>query len=141
MAHYTGGCLCGAIRYEISAEPMISGYCQCRDCQRTTGAGHASLMGFPEQAVQLTGTPKYHAVKAESGNTTSRGFCSSCGTWISGRLSAAPGMTVITAGSLDDPALFQPALVVFAKRANPWDMTDQALTQFSAMPPTQPSAP
>ena len=39
---YTGGCACGAIRYEISAEPIAMNDCQCRDCQRTSGAGHGS---------------------------------------------------------------------------------------------------
>ena len=44
---YRGGCRCGAIRYEIAAaEPMLGGQCQCLDCQRETGGGHASFMPF-----------------------------------------------------------------------------------------------
>lgn len=39
---YTGGCACGAIRYEISGEPMFSNDCQCRDCTRESGTGHGS---------------------------------------------------------------------------------------------------
>ena len=44
---YTGGCACGAIRYEISGEPMAMNDCQCRDCQRKSGTGHGSYLTFP----------------------------------------------------------------------------------------------
>ena len=36
---FTGGCACGAIRYEISAEPVFMNDCQCRDCQQSSGTG------------------------------------------------------------------------------------------------------
>ena len=52
---YTGGCACGAIRYEISGEPMVSNDCQCRDCQRRSGTGHGSYLTFPSRKdVKLT---------------------------------------------------------------------------------------
>jgi hypothetical protein len=35
--NFTGGCACGAIRYEVSAEPIVMFNCHCRDCQKTTG--------------------------------------------------------------------------------------------------------
>ena len=41
---YTGGCACGAIRYEISAEPVFMNHCQCLDCQRRSGTGHGSYL-------------------------------------------------------------------------------------------------
>ena len=43
---YTGGCACGAVRYEIPAEPMVMADCQCRDCQRRSGTGHGSYLTF-----------------------------------------------------------------------------------------------
>jgi len=52
---YKGGCACGAIRYEISSEPVFSNDCQCRDCQRESGTGHQSHMTFRRAAVKLTG--------------------------------------------------------------------------------------
>ena len=59
-ALHKGGCACGAVRYEISADPVVSVQCQCRDCQRATGSGHVNAMAFPEDAVRLTGELKYH---------------------------------------------------------------------------------
>jgi hypothetical protein len=43
---YTGGCACGAIRYEVSAEPVVMSDCQCRQCHRDSGTGHGSHLTF-----------------------------------------------------------------------------------------------
>jgi hypothetical protein len=76
---YQGGCLCGAIRYEIAAEPMLAGHCQCHDCQHQTGGGHASFMAVPADALKLTGALRFYESTADSGNTIRRGFCPTCG--------------------------------------------------------------
>ena len=52
---YTGGCACGAIRYEIAAEPIFENHCQCRDCQRKSGTGHGSYLTFPRGGVKHSG--------------------------------------------------------------------------------------
>ena len=46
---YTGGCACGAIRYETSSEPIFENHCQCRDCQKRSGTGHGSYLTFPQR--------------------------------------------------------------------------------------------
>src|SRR6202007_2963981 len=76
----SGACACGAIRYECSAAPLISFNCHCRDCQKTSGSAFLPLIVVPADALKITqGQPKYHAVKADSGRTISRGFCQECG--------------------------------------------------------------
>ena len=47
---YTGGCACGAIRYEISGEPLVMNDCQCRDCQRKSGTGQSAAGSAPSSA-------------------------------------------------------------------------------------------
>lgn len=76
---FQGGCACGAVRYESSADPQFSFHCQCRQCQRASGTGHASLFVVPADALTLRGTLKFHDQKADSGNTISRGLCPACG--------------------------------------------------------------
>ena len=49
---YTGGCACGAIRFEIAGEPLFQNDCQCRDCQRMSGTGHGSYLTFPRTGVK-----------------------------------------------------------------------------------------
>jgi len=135
MAKYVGGCLCGQVRYEIDAEPIVGLQCQCRNCQKRSGTGHASFMAFPKAAVKLTGPLKYHAVKADSGHMASVGFCTECGSHVSGKSTGAPDLVPIMAGTLDDPNLFTPQMVIFAARANAWDRVDPALPKFPGMPP------
>jgi hypothetical protein len=132
---HSGGCACGAIRYEINAEPAMAGMCQCRDCQRATGTGHATAVMFPEPAVKLSGAPKFHAVKADSGNTVNRGFCANCGSPVIARSSGMPDVVTIAAGSLDNPAPYSPQMVVYNKRGHAWDKLDPALPKFEMMPP------
>jgi hypothetical protein len=131
----TGGCACGAIRYSVAAEPVFQALCQCRDCQRASGAGHAGMMVFPEAAIAMTGAPRFHDVKADSGATVSRGFCAACGSPVVNRTSGIPGVMAIAAGSLDEPNRFRPALVMFTKSGHAWDKPDGTLPAFQAFPP------
>lgn len=132
---FTGGCACGAIRYECSTEPVMSLNCHCRDCQRASGSAYASAIVVPTASFQLLkGTPKYHSVKADSGHTTSRGFCPECGSPVLGKIAEEPDIMVIQAGSLDDPSWFQPAMDIYTSRAQPWDFMNPALQKFEKEP-------
>ena len=64
---YTGGCACGAIRYEITAEPIEMNDCQCRQCQRTSGTGHGSYLAFLRTAVTAKGEPQHWDAAATMG--------------------------------------------------------------------------
>ena len=77
---YKGGCACGAIRYEISDEPMVMNDCQCGDCQRMSGTGHGSYLTFPRRsAVKLTGEATQWDMVGDSGNVKTRAFCPPAG--------------------------------------------------------------
>jgi len=72
----TGGCLCGAIRYETAGEPVFTLRCHCRDCQRQSGAAHVPAARFPSAGFRiLLGTPRRYVTKADSGNDIVRVFC------------------------------------------------------------------
>ena len=133
---YTGGCACGAIRYEIGAEPVMAGHCQCRDCQRDSGTGHASHMAFPRAAARLSGRATVWEKAADSGNVVGRAFCPTCGAPVYSTNGAMPELLFIRAASLDDPGRYEPKLVVWAKSGYAWDHTDPALPKFERMPQT-----
>ena len=58
IRRYTGGCLCGALRYEAEGEPLFTGHCYCTDCQKASGSGFIPFMGFTAGAVRFTGAAK-----------------------------------------------------------------------------------
>ncbi|NRR30227.1 GFA family protein [Oxalobacteraceae bacterium] len=132
---YTGGCACGAIRYEISGEPVFSNDCQCRDCQRESGTGHGSHLTFLREGVKLTGEGSHWDMLADSGNMKTRYFCASCGTPVYLTFSAMPQFFSVRAASLDDPGRYRPQVVTYRARGHDWDKVDPALAQFDRMPP------
>ena len=132
---YTGGCACGAIRFEITAEPLFQNHCQCLDCQHASGTGHGSYLTFARQTVKQSGTAVTWAMTGDSGNTKTRAFCPTCGAPVFMTFSAVPDIFTVHAASLDDPARFEPQVITYAERGHPWDRLDPSLTRFDRMPP------
>lgn len=135
---YTGGCACGAIRYEIAAEPVFSNHCQCRQCQHKSGTGHGSYLSFTgRKNVQLSGVATQWEMTADSGNVKRRAFCPSCGSPVYQTYPAMPDVITVHAASLDEPERFRPQVVTYASRGHGWDRLDPALPAFDAMPPAK----
>lgn len=135
MATLTGGCLCGAVRYVADGEVLFSGHCHCRDCQRATGAGHASFIGIGASAVKITGETGGYAVIGDSGLPSVRRFCVVCGSQVFGEGDATPGVLAIYAGTLDDTAQFVPQIAIYTRSRAPWDKPSEALPEFDGAPP------
>jgi hypothetical protein len=131
---YKGGCACGAVRYEISGEPVFQNHCQCRDCQQESGTGHGSFLTFMRDGVKLTGAATHWDIVADSGNVKTRAFCPTCGSPLYLTFKAMPQFMAINAASLDDPGRFKPHAVTYAVRALAWDKLDPALQSFAKMP-------
>ena len=132
---YAGGCACGAIRYETSSEPIFQNHCQCRDCQKRSGAGHGSYLTFPRRAeVAMSGEAKTWRLKGDSGAEKVHAFCPTCGTPVYLTLTAMPELIAVSAASLDDPGQFEPQAVTYAMRGHAWDVMDSALPTFERMP-------
>jgi hypothetical protein len=134
MPSVTGGCACGAVRYECSADPTMAANCYCRDCQHSTGTAMASVLLVPKAALKLTGELKQYEVTGDSGNKVSRGFCPNCGSPILSLLPAMVDFVALKAGSLDDPAQFKPIMQVFMKSAPPWAPVRDDLPKFDEQP-------
>jgi len=136
MTTYKGRCQCGDISYEVTGEPLLSGNCHCRDCQRATGSAMAAVMLFPKEGFKLLqGEAKYYDLKADSGSRISRGFCPNCGSPMFTLLEMAPDAIAIKAASLDDPTLYHPEMHLYTSSAQPWDpIPDDELAKFPKMP-------
>ena len=131
---FSGGCLCGAVRYESAAPPFLCAHCHCVDCRKTSGTGHGTHVVVASNAVTVKGALKAYSRPADSGNIIMRKFCADCGSPVLSINSSVQDMTFIRASSLDDPEVVKPAMVVYASRAVSWDMVDPSLPSFPMMP-------
>jgi hypothetical protein len=133
---YTGGCACGAVRYEISGEPIFMNDCQCRDCQHKSGTGHGSYLTFASrQSVKLKGEAKQWNLLGDSGSVKTRGFCPICGSPVYLTSTATPDFFTVHAASLDDPSRYKPQVVTYTARGYAWDHLDATVPKFEKMPP------
>lgn len=132
---YTGGCACGAVRYEASSEPAVELHCQCRHCQQRSGTGHSSYLVFANRSgVTITGEAKTWRVAGDSGNEKIHAFCPNCGTPVYLTFTAGPDLIAIHPASLDDASQFSPQLVTYSMRGHAWDALDSSLQKFERMP-------
>ena len=129
----SGGCLCGKVRYELTAPMMFGGFCYCVDCRKSSGS-HSASMAVPEAALKLTGETREFSTVGGSGNPVTRVFCPNCGSPIMSK-GARPGVVMLKAGSLDDPEHFKPMASVYVSRAPSWDKPRDGLPAFPEMPP------
>lgn len=131
---YTGGCACGAVRYETHSEPVFENHCQCIDCQKRSGTGHGSYLTFPQKTdVRITGKVSQWSVTADSGHDKHYAFCAACGTPLYVTFDAMPAPIAIHATSLDDPRQFKPQALTYSIRGHAWDAIDPALRKFERM--------
>ena len=138
---FSGGCACGAIRYEATAEPLMMLHCHCRDCQRSSGGPFSSFVIVPKEAFKLLqGSLRFHASPSEAGGMTRRGFCPDCGSPILGMPDSGPQIVGIRPASLDDPSWFNPQMDVWTSDAHPWDEMNSALAKFEKYPSSGDSA-
>lgn len=108
METFTGGCLCGAVRFEAKGRPYRVGICHCMDCRKHHGAlFHASGV-FPEAAVTITGETNAYA---------GRHFCPRCGSTVFGRSGDEVELNI---GSLDAPDQLRPTYELWTVRRESW---------------------
>lgn len=130
----TGGCLCGAVRYEISAKPLGGVNCHCRTCQKSLGAAYFPGLFVPAAAFTVTGHYKEYATVAASGNTVYRAFCHECGTSLFGRNSGFADRRPVSAATLDDPGIYSPKKDMWVADAQPWDFMNPDLPKCQGNP-------
>ena len=125
---HTGQCLCGKVRYTITAEPLGARMCWCRDCQYIASGSPTVNVLFPEDAVSISGDLGTFEMVADSGNTVERGFCPTCGAQMYSKTVNPSGPPMrIRAGTLDDPELIAPQAIIWTDSAPSWAVLDPAL--------------
>jgi hypothetical protein len=131
-----GGCLCGAVRYTVNAEPALVGICHCRDCQKFTGSAFSFLVAVPLAALEIEGDLKTFAKPGDSGQPITRRFCPECGSSIGEEAFTRPGLLLINGGTLDDPGVVTPTLEIYCSRELAWARLDCGTERFDVAAPS-----
>ena len=132
---FFGGCSCGAIRYTSAAEPYVSYICHCTACQKRTTSAFGISLQVPSDGVTIDkGTPKTRIRTADSGNERIQHFCGDCGSSLLGTSEAMKRITVIYAGTLDDPSWVPIMANIWTDSALPWVPMAAEIERFANGP-------
>jgi hypothetical protein len=134
MTRFTGGCLCGALRWEATAEPLYAGHCYCADCRKASGSGFIPFMAFSGDAFIVNGKTITHRLPVGNGRTAVRNSCAVCASLVFGGVVGESEDFNIYAGSLDDPGQFHPKIAIFTRDRPEWALIPPGLKQFETMP-------
>jgi hypothetical protein len=126
----TGGCLCGAVRFEVTEPLVSSGYCHCTRCQRRTGtAASPGARIAPGSLRVLAGAEHIKAYEPDDG--FAKVFCSACGSALWSQSQEDPEVVSIRLGALDDDPGIRPTYRQFVAYAAPWEpIPDDGLERF-----------
>ena len=116
-----GGCLCGAIRYCLSAAPLATMHCHCDNCRKASGAAMLTWLTVDTADFEwLHGEAQRYSYESEHySGTVQRWFCAACGSQL-GWHREDEGTVDLTAGSLDDPGVVEPTHHVFTRGRVRW---------------------
>lgn len=129
-------CDCGAVTLSAKGRVISMFKCGCLHCQKVSGSGHASVVLFPADGIQVTGDTRTHARPADSGATLTRHFCPSCGTTLYAQSSRAPAFAILQAGLFaGQNAWFTPNQLIFARNHPAWDLVDTHMPHHAAYRP------
>jgi hypothetical protein len=116
---YTGSCLCGEVRWRLSARPLAINACHCMDCKKTTGATNVVMLIAKSEAFSSTGKTDTYRKKADSGREMDIHRCAKCGCRMFHHNLASSALVFITAGTLDDSSWAVPTSHIWVEKISP----------------------
>lgn len=132
----SGGCLCGAVRYDATGEPVRFYHCHCSRCRKASGTGHATnLMLCPGRVAWTGGEDRLVRYKLPDAERFATCFCANCGSPLP-RVVPDMELVVIPAGSLDSAPPLEPQARIFWDSRADWSCAAGDLPVFSEYPPT-----
>ena len=131
----SGGCQCGAIRYELSRGPLELCVCHCTECRKQSASAFGISYIVPQTALRLTqGEPRFWSRPTDTGNTLDCVFCGECGTRLWHQRRGATDTLSIKGGSLDKPPDLSQATHIWTSRMLPGIVLPPGVRQFPGEP-------
>lgn len=117
----SGRCLCGAVSYRATTEPVATAICHCTDCQRQSGAPFSLNVLVAADALTIDGElSSFETIGTETGQPRNRRFCGTCGSPILTELAEMAGLVALKAGTLDDHSWLEPQLDLWCDSKQAW---------------------
>ena len=131
----TGGCLCGAVKYKILAEPYTVYACHCTDCQTSIGSSFTLAMNLPTNGLEiLCGEPRVFVRQRADGRKKNIFRCPECLTTLWGvRIQGAEYINIY-AGTLDDTSFLKPVAHLWFRSAQPWILKPKDVLVYEKQP-------
>nr|WP_314445920.1 GFA family protein [uncultured Sphingomonas sp.] len=126
MSEHRASCRCGQLAAIALGDPMRVSVCHCRNCQKRTGSAFAVQARWPNERVEISGSPSVFRKVGDSGNWADFYFCAKCGcdVWfVNGGPTLHPAVAdsiAIPLGAFEDPTFATPQLSVFESRKHKW---------------------
>lgn len=132
----TGRCLCGAVRYALSSEPLLLYACHCTDCQTASGASFTLTLVVETAGIAATeGSAEPYDRPQPSGRTKTIFRCPRCLTALWGVRPDRPALATVYAGTLEDSAKLVPAGHIWTRSAQPWIEIPADVYRHEMQPP------
>jgi hypothetical protein len=118
---FTGGCVCGRVRYESRSRPLSVSICHCKTCQARTGSAFSMTMPVPREGFALTrGATITRDLPGGSGAIHTQHFCEHCLSRLYTEPRAHPGIVYLRPGTLDDTSWIKPVAQIWTQSEQPW---------------------
>lgn len=115
----SGGCLCGAVRYTLTAPVRRAVNCHCTRCRKISGAAFQSIFLVKKDDFRLDAGEANMSTYTVS-EVATKHFCRTCGTPVYSSLTRLPKHVLLPLGSLDDPQLVTPEINIYCENMLPW---------------------
>ena len=132
----TGGCGCGAVRFELSAPPKAAVYCHCTRCQRRTGTAAAVTARIEPGSLRVV-AGEDHISAWTPPDGLEKAFCSACGSALFAQKPGGGGVVAVRMGAFDADPGVRPIARQFVDYAAPWEpIPDDGLPRFPERVPS-----
>ena len=125
-----GGCACGAVRYRLTSDPLITHCCHCLNCQRQTGSAFViNLLIEADRVELLAGVPEAVDVPRDDGSKQRISRCPTCQVAVYSDY-GRPEVLFVRAGTLDQPGSVTPDVHIFTKSKLSWVTLPESVPAF-----------
>jgi hypothetical protein len=132
-----GGCLCGDVRYELRADPVLVYFCHCTDCQtESASVGYLGVVMKPDAIALTEGEKALEVVEVVLSDGREKGWrgCRRCKVRLGAAQPTPTGLWSIDGGTLDDTSWVVPAGHIWMRSAQPWIQLPDGVIQIAEQP-------